>query len=257
MISGLSNTEKIFLIVLVIVALILSYISTYAALKKQNYIPPKSQPGQIKTIHYKFDNKSTPQDWNDIGDDIRNSFPYFTSFLIVVPEKWVAQTASCLAFMFENLTKTIAISSTTNSNILERCKYSFIPEVVVILKDGSMFRGCQYPKTNIYLTENNCFPIPTSETTLQYINTNKNIQHISNLTTPNLDFVNSPPIDAVIIENYHPNIDIESLPKSEKVIVVLITPSNNNVQPFILRNGYIYCGNMTLESSYPKFFSEF
>jgi len=253
MISGLAKTEKVFLIVLVTLALILSYISTYAALKKQNYIPPSTQPGQTKTLHYKFNSKSSPQDWNKIGNDIRDSFPYFTSFLIVVPEKWVVQTASCLSFMFENLSKTIAVASTNSSYIMDRCKYSYIPEVVVIHEDGSMFRGCQYPKTNIYLTEYNCLSSPDSETTLQYIDIDKNIQHIPNLTTPNLQFINHEGnIDAVIIENYHPSIDIQQLPKIEKVIVVFISQNEKNVAPHILQNGYISCGNITIESAYTK-----
>lgn len=127
-----------------------------------------------------------PKQWNNIAKHIANMYDKYQAFVIISKKDTLSYTASALAFMLENLSKTVVITDGNLENALILAGKSQTPEVLVENKD-KLFRGCRtitkdnknFESPNMPpIIKSNSIPMPTEKFNVRLVNPNINIRVI-------------------------------------------------------------------------------
>jgi L-asparaginase/Glu-tRNA(Gln) amidotransferase subunit D len=105
---------------------------------------PKPKDNSCDIIEFNAPVDISPENWNELAMAIFKMYGEYDAFVVLHNPETITYTASALAFMLENLDKTVVLSSDAVSAINLAKNYS-IPEVVVC--DGDrILRGCRSKK---------------------------------------------------------------------------------------------------------------
>lgn len=167
----LTQNEKMFLVLLITAALIMTAVSMYFGTnvqrKNQDVINNKiyiiHTGGDIEPdfeINYAKHSKKlayydvnsydppinssdvVPSDWNGIAKDIGDVYNSYDAFVVVCGKDTLAYTASALSFMLENLGKPVILTDGELLSALFFASTTKIPEVMVASR-GNLLRGCR------------------------------------------------------------------------------------------------------------------
>lgn len=225
----------------------------------------------------------TPKNWNDLADIIYSNYNNYDAFIILHYPETLSYTASSLAFMLENLSKTIIIA--TNAILAVRLAQEYrLPEVVVI-SDFLILRGCRtkqikstfispsFPPLgkiddSIEINKELILKSPTEPFKFLPIEPNKKIMVIKVFPSINLyDMVKDQRIFGIVLETYNegdvptdPNF-IETLQGLIKTGTVIVSVSQTmsiveekGKDNLLEKIGVIPCGGMTTESAFAKLY---
>lgn len=98
----------------------------------------------IDIIEFNAPADISPENWNEIAMAIFKMYNEYDAFIILHNPETITYTASALAFMLENLDKTVVLGSNLNLAMNLVKKYN-IPEVI-ICDEERIIRGCRSKK---------------------------------------------------------------------------------------------------------------
>ena len=167
---NLNPREKVFLVIMISVALISLSVSVYLGINqtctnikdcinnkigvidtgsnvdknfKEKYEGLKNKIGKYDVVSYNPPMHSgtlSAADWNQITQDIQKMYNKYDAFVLLASHDSIPYTASALAFMLENLGKPIVFSDGDLSDALVLASQTRAPEVSVAF-NGKLFRG--------------------------------------------------------------------------------------------------------------------
>lgn len=166
-----SETEKFFLIILIMITLILLALSIYSSnetiLKTKailnnkihiiksggvieqnfviNYNKNKNKLGLYDIIEY--DSNASPKLWNTIVKDITNKYHRYDAFIVLTDKDTLPYTASAISFMLENLGKPVIVTNDNLISSINLASSTLIPEVIVH-SNKKILRGCRSVQNN-------------------------------------------------------------------------------------------------------------
>ena len=294
----LNYNEKVFLIILVILTLITVYITTYLAINQKCTYEPissgniyvintldsidpnfvedfkkdKHKIGNLNFSQYKPDpsqNKFKPSFWNELAHEIGSEYSKYDAFVIILDKNSLVYTASVLAFIIENLTKPILLTSKQLVQTLKLVSHTKIPEVM-INEQGRLLRGCRamltagmeltspnYPDLN----EANALSLPTEQTQIKILNPATMVSIVKLFPGMDPKYLDSlTNMLGIIVETggMEQNLTAANFLKSineltkKGVVIIVVSENNSSMDLRLIEAGALSGFDMTTAAAYAK-----
>lgn len=165
----------------------------------------------------------SPEKWNELAITIFKMYNQYDAFIILHNPETITYTASALAFMLENLGKTVILSS-NGILAMNIAKNHNIPEVIIC--DGDrIVRGCRSKKIKNAINSPNYPYLGKIDNKIEL-----NKEKILQPPTEPLKFLPINPEKKIIVSKVYPGVDSKSLVgviKNQKVAGIILESYDN------------------------------
>lgn len=169
----------------------------------------------------------SPENWNELAMAIFKTYNDYDAFVILHNPETITYTASALAFMLENLNKTVILGSNAILAINLAQKYN-IPEVVVC--DGDrIIRGCRSKRIKNAINSPNYPYLGTNDGKIEL-----NVKKILSNPKEPLKFIPVDPNKKIIVFKVFPGVDSKYLLgalKEQKIYGIILESYHSGFTP--------------------------
>jgi L-asparaginase/Glu-tRNA(Gln) amidotransferase subunit D len=169
----------------------------------------------------------SPENWNELAMTIFKMYSDYDAFIILHNPETITYTASALAFMLENLDKTVILTSNLNL-AMELAKSYSIPEVIIC--DGErIIRGCRSKKIKSAINSPNYSYLGKNDEKIELNN-----EKILSKPKEPLKFLPVDPRKKVIVFKVFPGVDSKYLLgalKEQKIYGIVLESYNSGYAP--------------------------
>jgi hypothetical protein len=252
-----SKLSLIFLLILTLVMIVItSYFYTNMSVKSNNNVYILDITETHKGVHQlDIFKKNSTESLNKIAKSLGDAYESHDALILYHPRDKLTYTASCLAFMMENITKPIVVTNDTiNNDLIEFVKSLDVGEVLV-LEDGKLLkatRAITQSSTKIASMDKEYIPIATPSgeelPKVMFFDPSKEVLIVDTTKLTDISQIHSSGVILLLQDNPSAKLisDVKDMIRNGAVV------AHTSYSEHLEKAGSLFMKNMTLTSIYAK-----